>query len=358
MLNNYRIIDADAHVHEPQSLWTDYLDPAFAQFAPTPDLQIQGESIFNQLSEPYLRRWSQPILQQDPLAGSEPQRQVQAILTMGADLCFIYPTSLLFLTAVDGMAPELVGAFVRAYNNWLHDFCSFNPDILRGVGAINCHAPEEMVPELLRIAEFGWRAVFVRPNPVKGRLLSDPAYEPFWCKCEELDIAVCIHEGTPSRLPTAGGDRFRTRFALHACAHPMEQMMALLALIEGGVLERHPHLRFAFLESGGGWLPYWLWRLDEEYKSSTWEVGETVKRKPSEYFQRQCFIGVEPTEPYLPWLIEAVGSDRLILGSDYPHGEFHPDLFEQFIAQLAGLPEAAIAQILWENPARLYGLSP
>jgi len=82
-----------------------------------------------------------------------------------------------------------------------------------------------------------------------------------------LDMAVGIHEGTHSRLPTTGAERFNSRFALHACSHPMEQMMALLALIEGGVLERHRRLRVAFLESGCGWLPYWLWKLDEEYKN-------------------------------------------------------------------------------------------
>lgn len=115
-----------------------------------------------------------------------------------------------------------------------------------------------MVKELHRMANLGWKAVFLRPNPVKGRILSDPAYEPFWTACEDLDMAVGIHEGNHSRLSTTGAERFNSRFALHACSHPMEQMMALLALIEGGVLERHRRLRVAFLESGCGWLPYWL----------------------------------------------------------------------------------------------------
>ncbi|MEO0459183.1 MAG: amidohydrolase family protein, partial [Cyanobacteria bacterium P01_A01_bin.114] len=308
-------------------------------------------------SEQYLRQWSQPRLQADPLAGTDPQRQVQAMVQMGVDISFIYPTSLLFLSAVDTMAPQLAGAFVRAYNSWLQDFCCFDPNRLRGVGGVNRHAPEEMVPELIRIADFGWRAVFLRPNPIKGRLLSDPAYDPFWAKCEALNIAVCLHEGTPSRLPTAGAERFDTRFALRACAHPMEQMMALLTLIEGGVLERHPQLRVSFLESGGGWLPYWLWRLDQEYESSHWEIAETVKRKPSEYFRRQCFISIEPSEPYLAEILNYIGPDNLIVGSDYPHGEFQPDIFEQLVALETQLPDGTVQKILWDNPVRLYGLA-
>ena len=131
---------------------------------------------------------------------------------------------------------------------------------------------------------------------------------------------MSIHEGSHCRLPSTGADRFDTRFALHACSHPIEQMMAMLALIEGGVLERHPTLRVAFLEAGCGWLPYWLWRLDElEYKNLAWEVKDNVKMKPSEYFRRQCFISVEPDEPYIPELIKYIGEDNLLFACDYPH---------------------------------------
>src|SRR6185436_16183227 len=98
-------------------------------------------------------------------------------------------------------------------------------------------------------------------------------------------------------------DRFQTRFAQHACSHPMEMMMALLDLIERGVLERHPDLRVAFLEAGCGWLPYWLWRLDEEYHHLSGEVHENVRMLPSEYFRRQCFVSADPGEPLLPEIV-------------------------------------------------------
>ena len=138
--------------------------------------------------------------------------QVQAMYRMGVDIAFIYPTYLAWITGVDTMAPQQVGAYVRAYNNWLRDFCSYNPSILKGVGIVNLHTPEEMVLELQRIAAFGWKAVYLRPNPVKGRLLSDPAYEPFWTECENLDIAVSLHETTHSRVPSTGADRFKNAF--------------------------------------------------------------------------------------------------------------------------------------------------
>ncbi|NET59387.1 MAG: amidohydrolase [Symploca sp. SIO2E6] len=359
MLKEYKIIDADAHIYEPHQMWLDYLEPAFKSFALSPDLKIKGESILNLDSQHLRVEAGKQVLQAHPLSwlnNFDAESHVQAMLQMGVDISFIYPTYFSWIIAVDKMAPPLAGAFVRAYNNWLRDFCSYNPEILKGVGVVNPHAPEEMVSELQRIADFGWKAVFLRPNPVKGRLLSDPAYEPFWTACEELGIAVSLHEGTHSLAPTTGSDRFSTRFALHACSHPMEQMMALLALIEGGVLERHPQLKVGLLESGCGWLPYWLWRLDREYEDLQWEVADNVKMKPSEYFRRQCFIAIEPSEFYLVELIEAIGSDNLIFGSDYPHMDHKPDVVAEVVALEGQLSKGTVEKILWDNPARFYGL--
>ena len=359
MLNGYKIIDADAHVYEPHSLWQTYLEPAFRDFAPTPDLKIQGVSVMNKYSNTLLDEGVKQVAQSHPLSVAKefnPESQVQAMYQMGVDMAFIYPTHLAWISGVDTMASSQVGAYIRAYNNWLRDFCSYNPAILKGVGVVNLHDPKEMISELRRIADFGWKAVYLRPNPVKGRLLSDSAYEPFWTECEKLDIAVSLHETTHSRVPSAGADRFHSRFALHACSHPMEQMMALLALIEGGVLENHPQLRVGLLESGCGWLPYWLWRLDREYEDILWEVKDKVKRKPSEYFYRQCFIAVEPSETYLPKLLEELGEDNLIFGSDYPHMDHKPDVVDDMVALEGQLSQKVIQKILWDNPRRFYGL--
>jgi uncharacterized protein len=384
MLQGYKILDADSHVIEPNEMWEEYLEPAFKSFAPQKEqfaiaqgrssqaieidlfepefqnLTVGGEKIYYNISDDV---W-QDGGNKNPKNNSgkyvvrefDPASQIKAMQQLGVDLAFLYPTAGLWLLAIDTMEPQVAGAFTRAYNNWLRDFCSYDPQLLRGVGAINLHDPAEMVSELRRIAEFGWRAVFLRPNPVKGRLLSDRAYEEFWTECEQLNIAVSLHEGTHSRLPTVGSDRFHTRFGMHACSHPMEQMMALLALIEGGVLERHPNLKVAFLESGCGWLPYWLWRLDEEYRNLAWEVRDNVKMKPSEYFQRQCFISVEPSEPYLSETVQYIGEDNLIFGTDYPHIDFHSDITVEVVGLEDRLAKQTVQKILWDNSRRFYGI--
>jgi uncharacterized protein len=359
MLGEYQIIDADAHVLEPNDMWEKYLEPAFKSYALSADLKVKGEKIFFKQSAEIRSEGARRITQNYPLSvlnRFDPESQVRAMKQMGIDISFLYPSVGLWLFAIDTMPPQLVGAFTRAYNNWLQDFCSYEPQMLKGVGAVNLHAPEEMVAELHRVVTFGWRAVFVRPNPTKGRLLSHLDYEAFWTECERLGIAVGIHEGTYCRLPTVGADRFNTHFALHACSHPIEQMMAMLALIEGGVLERHPKLRVGFLEAGCGWLPYWLWRLDEEYKSLHWEVKDNVKMKPSEYFHRQCFISIEPEEPYLDRILQYLGSDNLLFGSDYPHADHQPDMSEKAMALQERLSKKTVQKLFWDNPISFYGL--
>lgn len=383
MRDGHRIIDADRHVIEPIEMWKEYLEPTFREHAPyyepqavqeplndrvrrlgergvvplPPRLMTRGEPVFAPLTE--RAQIEMAIVGHEraaqTAAGQDPRAHLAVMDRDGIDIGFFYPTCASFLLGIDAMAPATAAAFARAYNDWLRDFCSVDPQRLRGVGLVSRHEPEDMVTELERIANFGWNAVVLRPNPVKGRILSHPDYEPFWAECERRSIAVSIHEGTHSRLPTVGADRFTSRFAQHACSHPFEQMMALLALIEGGVLERHPTLRVAFLEAGVGWLPYWLWRLDEvEYGSLAGEVQGNVSMKPSEYFRRQCFVALEPDEPYVPDVLRYIGEDHLLMGSDFPHFDHAGDIVDKTMALGTNLPGSALEKLLWRNAERFY----
>ncbi|REG32720.1 putative TIM-barrel fold metal-dependent hydrolase [Archangium gephyra] len=386
MHHGFRILDADRHVMEPIGMWKEYLDPAFRDGAPylqhdhpdeslearvarlgpkglvplPPVVMLDGQPVLHKLSERAQVEMAWNAYHQpagNPEAGTTPHGQLQSMDQSGVDLAFLYPSFALMLLALESLPAERVDGFARAYNSWLRDFCRVNPERLRGVGAISLHDPERMVPELERVAGFGWTTVTLWPTPVRGRLLSDPAYEPFWSACERLDISVGLHGGTHSRLKTTGADRFDSRFGLHACSHPMEQMMALLALIEGGVLERHPGLRVAFLESGCGWLLYWLWRLDElVFQHMAGEVAGNVRLKPSEYFRRQCFVAIEPDEPYLPEVIRLLGEDNLLFGTDFPHVDHDADIVSRAVALQSRLPEQVLRKILWDNPARFHGV--
>ncbi|WP_437564586.1 amidohydrolase family protein [Sorangium sp. So ce542] len=326
---------------------------------PPPVAMLEGRPVWQKLSPRAQIELSAAVLERGSPAtlSADPAGQIADMDRSGIDVAVLYPTLAWFLLGIDDLEPAFASALARAYNDWLRDFCAHDPARLRGAGAISLHEPAEMVAELERVASFGWTTVVLRPNPVRGRPLSDAAYEPFWAACERRSLAVAIHEGAHARVPSAGADRFHTRFALHACSHPMEQMMAFLALVEGGVLERHPALRCAFLEAGCGWVPYWLWRLDDEYAHLRGEVAENVRMKPSEYFRRQCFVAIEPGEPYLPELVRHIGEDNLLFGTDFPHLDHGADLVERTLCRAGSLPEALLRKLLWENPARLHRIS-
>jgi predicted TIM-barrel fold metal-dependent hydrolase len=140
----------------------------------------------------------------------------------------------------------------------------------------------------------------------------------------------------------------------------MEQMMAFLSLLESGVLERHSSVRFAFLEAGCGWLPYWLYRLDDiEYRHLASEVAEHVRVPPSAYFRRQCFVSFEPGEPYLSDVLarHLFGGRPLVFGTDFPHPDHEADIVDQAVALRKRVPEKVLSDLLWGNASRLYGLS-
>jgi uncharacterized protein len=384
MKNGYRIIDADRHVIEPPDLWATWLEPELRRHALTfesaagepleqrierlgplalvptmPRPVLDGKPLWNRMSE---RAWIEMSAAAFRSAGQtaslvRPSAHLAEMDRSGIDIACLYPTNGLMLEGVSPLPPGLGSAFARAYNSWLREFCSADPSRLRGVALISRHDPEGMAAEVERAASFGWTAVVVRPTPIGGRLLSDPSHEPLWEACERLSMGVALHEGSHGHIPTIGVDRFHSHMGIHACAHPMEQMAGLLALIEGGVLERHPRLRIAALEAGCGWLPYWLFRLDEEYAFGGKEIADRVRLKPSAYFRRQGFVMIEPSEPYLAEMAPFIGVEHLLFGTDFPHADHGPEILDATLRLRDRLGEEALRRMLWDNPARFYGVS-
>lgn len=217
------------------------------------------------------------------------------------------------------------------------------------------HNIEAAVSETRRMArDHGFKAIFMRPNPVHGRNWSDPYYDPLWQAAEEEGIAVGFHEGGSVDLPQPGG-RFDDAMMRHTCTHPLAMMMALVDMIGGGVCERFPTLRIAFLEGNCSWAPFLLWRLDEHYEWRHEYEGRKLTMAPSEYFKRQCFLSIECDEEPARLAIEALGENYFVFSTDYPHADSkYPESVDRFF----DLPLGGSAQkhILWDNCARLYDI--
>jgi predicted TIM-barrel fold metal-dependent hydrolase len=274
----------------------------------------------------------------------------------GIACAFLFPSLAFFFPELRD--PELHAVLCRAYNDWLHDYCRAAPDRLHGIALLPLDDVPASIAELERATgELGFRGAFFRPNPYLGRPIQHPAYEPFWECVESLGVPVTVHEGVSDQLPTLGLDRSENPVLHHLFSHPFEQMAACAGLILGGVLDRHPRLRFAFLESGCGWVPYWLERMDGHFETWRHHV-RACKRRPSEAFAAQCFVSMEPDERGAAAFVERLGDGSLLFASDYPHTDHaFPGVVKQAVDALGSLPEASARRVLGENARRLYGLS-
>jgi predicted TIM-barrel fold metal-dependent hydrolase len=386
MRDGITILDIDRHVMEPMAMWPEYLPAKYRDVAPDvrplapPDETIQQR--LDRLGEqallptpPVVTVGGRPIWggmtesgyievglhaeghRRELVAAETAAGQLATMDETGVDIAMLLPTYAGYLVYDDEIDADRSRAYATAYNRWLADLCRHNPARLKGAAVLSRHAPERMVADLEAALADGHRAVALRPNPVGGKTLGTRELEPFFAACEASDVPVLLHEGAHTRVETAGAARFETHFAQHACSHPLEAMMAFLALLEGGVLERHPRLRVGFLESGCGWLPYWLWRLDElEFAQMSNEVRGRINRRPSEYFRRQCWIAIEPDEAMLGPSIQAIGADRVVFGTDFPHVDHDAQIVARLFQRDATLDAAQLRALLWDNPARLVGL--
>jgi len=187
-------------------------------------------------------------------------------------------------------------------------------------------------------------------------MIHHPDYEKFWTMVEELDISVGFHEGGNSGMMQVGMDRFEERGARHIITHTMEMMLACMAVIWGGVCERHPKVRIAFLESGGGWIAGWLDRMDRHFDDKGFN-DSGLKTRPSELFKRNCWIAFEPVEHCLNALVDYVGPNKILWATDYPHPDgFFPGAPAMVRKLIEGASQETISQVMAGGAKGFYAL--
>lgn len=357
-------VDSDGHVFEPADLWQRYLPAALRDRGPKPvsnDVMQSSSLIIDGKRMPRYEIGAKVWTEEQKERYRESRKleysvhsQVAGMDVEGIDAAIVFPTRGLLVMGVDGVDPKITTASADAYNQWLCDYTSGAKGRLFGAGMID---PRD-VPAARRqarecVEKFGFPAVFLRPNPVNNKHWSDPVYDPLWSDLEDLDLPVCFHEGSTVMLPQVATERYPEHAFWHACNHPMEQQMAMMSMLLGGVAARHPKLKLAFLESGAGWLPYWLWRLDEHYENEQRKFPE-LKMLPSEYCARQCFISIDSDETPGMAAME-LAANRVVWGSDYPHPDAKFPNALRMLANLKGMSPQRLKSVVWDAPSALYG---
>ena len=371
--NGFRVFDSDMHIMEPPDLWENYTDAAFRDQVPRgvlsanvrdlrmvhPDGTPWGATAQAVRVEPSVVRGHNFDKNQDLYAdhasrGWTADCQIEAMDIEGIDVATLFPTRGLHTLAEPDMDPSLARALARAYNDWLAQFCSYASDRLIGSAMISPFDISDAVDEVERaVTELGLRAIFIRSNLVNGKPWHDHYYDPLWDALEKHDIPVGFHEATTSGALQSGQHFTPNLMLRRVYAQPFEQMMAFGSFTGGGVLERHPSLKVAFLEANCSWLPWLLWRLDEGYEREADAYSPELKMAPSEYFKRQVWVSVEPDEVPAIDAISRYGSENLVFSTDYPHGDSKYPLAVQGFLDLS-LADEHKRKILWDNCAKFY----
>jgi uncharacterized protein len=250
---------------------------------------------------------------------------------------------------------EAAGEMLRIYNEWLSGFCNAHPDRFAGLACVPNHDIDAAVGEIERVARRGG----VRGLEISRRGDMTPLWDPWWNPMWDAVAA----SGLPVHFHTIGSGvrrdftKLAPKVALAARASGITSFQmymsdVLMSVIFAGVLEHRPGIKLVIGEAGTGWIPYILQRMDAEWEDQFKELD--LKMPPSEYWRRQCYATYQ-SDPIGVKLLDELGEDNIMWGSDFPHPDgIWPDSQEYIQRELGHLPAATQRKIVCDNAAKLY----
>ncbi len=363
-------VDADGHILEPPDLWERYLEPRYRDRAlrfvldedGLEELEIGGArsrmsrrgfpSTLGAMGDPDLRAMqkdpARTYLREAPYGSMDPKERLDLLDAEGIDAVVLYTTvGLLWEAELEDV--ELSQAYTRAYNRWICEFCADSPRLVP-TAHLSLSDPKAAADELERAVGEGAKGAYVAPFTHDGRPLGHPENDPVFEAAQGLDVPFAIH---PTFEPqwTKG-----TRMGAWEHVRELRLLASVTAsdgvrhqfttLFDYGVFDRFPELKVIVLESGGGWIGYWLDRIDAVYGHTFIGTRVPLERKPSDYFRERVWISCDPDERTIPALAERFGADRFLWASDFPHADHTPE----YLADL----EELVASFTDEDDRRAF----
>ena len=251
--------------------------------------------------------------------------------------------------------PAAATEMMRIYNDWLADFCDTRPERFAGLASIPNHDMAAASAEIERVVKRGALRGLEIANSLDMKPLFDPDWDPLWQAVGESGLPLHFHTigskrpDFESMAPLQG----RQAHAVYITGFQLGMARILMEIVYSGVLETYPALQIVIAESGIGWIPYLLERMDMEWEEQYKDL--TLTMKPSHYWHRQCRATYQSDQIGLR-LLDILGEDNIMWGSDFPHPDgLWPDSQAFIEKELGHLPEATRHKIVCANAARLYG---
>jgi predicted TIM-barrel fold metal-dependent hydrolase len=362
--DRYVVISADCHGGADLGAYREYLDPGYRE-----EFDLWAETY----EPPY-----EDLKGEDGTRNWDSDRRLRELESEGiaAEVLFpntvppFFPTSSLGsqipVRDADDLRHRWAG--LRAHNRWLADFCAAEKGRRAGVFQVMLQDINQAVDEVRWAARAGLTGGMLLPGAPPGSglppLYYHDYYGPLWRACAEFDMPVNCHSG--SAAPRTGErpqDHVFFMFELGWWDHRV-----LRHLILGGVLEENPDLTVVFTEEGIAWIPNQLKTMNgfvdsartDAYMQSELTYGAKVAQKlslrPSEYWERQCYVGASFMHPSETRIRDLVGTDKIMWGSDYPHAEStYPYSKAAIQVSYAQLPAAEVEGMLGGTAAKVFG---
>ena len=258
---------------------------------------------------------------------------------------------------------ELRTACYRAYNDWLVEFCSAAPGRLIGVGQLPANDPATAGREFERLAKLGIREVLLTAAVANPPIWHE-SWDAIWAVANETRVPVAFHLHGSETKPPGPGESLLAGIAAKILGGNMDMIEPLLRITFSGTFEKFPNLRLVLAESGVGWIPWVLSRMDRLYEQfvdnkAYWDEngGIPLKMPPSEYFKRQVRATFEVDSVGMQ-LLPMIGDHCVMWGSDYPHADSTwPNSRAYLDRQMAGVADDIRRKVTCENARVLYGLN-
>jgi len=251
------------------------------------------------------------------------------------------------------ISPEYNLEGCKAYNRWLADFCKSNPERMAGVALINVDDIDATVGMIREAREMGlWGGVLLPSSTAGHPFYHHPRYEPIWAVCAELDMPLQSHAGWS---PDYGDTECAT--AMFISEVDMWAQRPFTALMWSGVFERYPNIKYVLTEVGSGWVGEKLRVLEFKARDPIFRhFTADLSLSPTEYFQRNCFLGSSFLPRHEAHFCKEIGVDKFMWGSDYPHLEgTWPNTRKALTETFHDFEEEDIRSILGLNAASVYG---
>jgi predicted TIM-barrel fold metal-dependent hydrolase len=386
LCERYAVADADAHIIEPADLWTSRVSSKWGDLVPrvrfherrqedywyVGDRKLYGVGAFAQAGWAEYPPSHPPSLSEALAAAIDPKERLAYMDEMGIYYQVLYCNILGFHSHVflNQMPPELATECVRAYNDWLTEFCSADPRRLIPMMMLPFWDIDASVAEMKRAHEMGHKGILfaARYDKVGLPRLVDDHWEPLLGQAQEMGLSMNFHVGflaSPDDLKGAVDQSKKIDFTRESSLTLLGNAQNIAEVVLSGVCHRYPALKFVSVENGAGWLPFLGESMDWQWLNVGAHKEYPDRLLPSEYLRRQIY-GMYWFERDSVRAVMDKLEDNLMFETDFPHAtSLSPgpasespsprDVIEQ---SLGGLPDEVVGKVLQHTATELYHLEP